>query len=458
MKKKPLIIILCLAVALRLFFAFKWHEIWWDSAVYIGMGKYIFSGGASGLFESIRPPFIPFVLGAFWWLNLDPVLFGRLFEILAFAGVVWLTYKLARTWFEERTAILTALIVSFSPIFLQLSVHQYTEIPAVFLTLLGIFLFTRKQFLWSGTAVGLAFLAKFPAGMFIIVIGGVALLNKKWKDASLVAAGFCLPVAPYLVWSWITLGNLIATLMLAQDTIARAMGCNVLRYKPWWQYGIWLFGETKLHVLAIPGIYVLMKNWSKKYWMLSLSILIPVIYFAQLHCRDYRYMILFLPFASMLTALGAVWLYDRLKLNKKWFIPLLVILGIWMAITAIGYYHANERQTPDALAEEYYHFLDNKQVVGEIWTANPIVAVYTDAKVDKIYYPIFDQNVSTQFFNHVADKNIEYVFLDNCGGGIICPEEDCMLDELHEQLDRHMTRVFDKEQGRCWYRIWFNVS
>jgi len=80
--------------------------------------------------------------------------------------------------------------------------------------------------------------------------------------------------------------------------------------------------------------------------------------------------------------------------------------------------------------------------------------------VDKIYYPIFDRDVSARFFNRVAlwEKDIEFVFLDNCGGGIICPEEDCMIDELHEQLDRHMTRVFDKQQGRCWYRIWTNVS
>ena len=35
------------------------HLIGWDEAVYLGMGKYIYSGGAIGLFEEIRPLGLP---------------------------------------------------------------------------------------------------------------------------------------------------------------------------------------------------------------------------------------------------------------------------------------------------------------------------------------------------------------------------------------------------------------
>ena len=38
-------------------------DIWWDSAVYLGMGKHIYSLGEVGLWESSRPLIWPLILG-----------------------------------------------------------------------------------------------------------------------------------------------------------------------------------------------------------------------------------------------------------------------------------------------------------------------------------------------------------------------------------------------------------
>ncbi len=456
-KNYPLLIIIAFALLLRLFFAFSWHEIWWDSGVYIGMGKYIFSGGESGLWEHIRPPFVPFVLGVFWILNLDPVLFGRLFEIFLFCGIVWLTYLLAKEWFDERTALLSALIISLSPIFFYLSFHQYTEIPAVFFILLSIYLFVKNRSIWSGIVLGLAFLSKFPAGIFLLILCIAALLNKNWKSALFIIAGFSIPSIPYLIWSWFAYGSPFATLIAAQDAISRALGCNVLRYMPWWQYSWWLvFSETKLHLFAIFGLFVLFKK--RKNCLFALCLFVPLLYFSQMHCRDYRYLALFLPFVAMLTSLGIIWLFNKFG-KKKFFYLLLIILGIWMLRTSLFYYYGNEVQSPDLVAEEYFSFLSDKSVTGEVWTSNPIIAAHTDARLDKIYYPIFDKELSTDFSNYLSERsgNISYVFLDNCGGGIICPPgEDCGLDSLQLKLDSLFVHVFDKSSNGCWYRIWRN--
>jgi len=144
-----LLVILALAIVLRLVFAFTYHEVWWDSGVYIGMGKFLFSYGANGLWEHIRPPLLPLALGILWWIGLDPLLFGRLLEIAFFGGIVGLTFLLAKEWFGEKEAIWSSLIVALSPIFFYLSFHPYTEIPSVFFILLSLWLL-KKHSGWAG--------------------------------------------------------------------------------------------------------------------------------------------------------------------------------------------------------------------------------------------------------------------------------------------------------------------
>ncbi len=462
MKNKAIIIILALTLFTRLIFAFGWHEIWWDSGVYIGMGKHLYSGGESGLLEHIRPPFVPIILGFLWKIGLDPVLFGRIIEMLFMLGIVWLTYLLAMHWFGEKTAILSSLIIALSPIFYYLSFHQYNEIPSTFFVLLALWLFAKEKYLWTGIASGLAFLSKFAPGMIIAIILLVLLTSKKWKPALITSAGFGIIAVPYFLWSWIIYGSPLATFIAAQDAISRVLGCNVLRYKPWWQYFYWIvFSETKLHLLAIPGIFVLWKKWKKAHLIFALILAIPLLYFMQLQCRDYRYLTMFLPFVAMLTSLGAVWIYEKFKFRKKYFFAiLLVILGAWMLRTSLVYYYGNELQQPDIIAEEYSSFLENKQIAGEIWTANPIIAAHTDARIEKIYYPIYDAGASRDFSEYIfINRNkIGAIFLDNCGGGIICPpnEAECeaRTEQLIKQLDASFNRAFDAQSGRCWYRIW----
>ena len=56
-------------------------DLWWDSSVYIGMGKYIYSSGELGLYEASRPLIWPLILGFFWKLGLDVIFFGKLLNI-----------------------------------------------------------------------------------------------------------------------------------------------------------------------------------------------------------------------------------------------------------------------------------------------------------------------------------------------------------------------------------------
>ena len=455
-----LIAIVVLAVALRLLFAFSYHEIWWDSGVYVGMGKYLASGGSAGLWEHIRPPFVPLLLGGLWFVGLDPVIFGRLFEILLMGAVVLLTYLVGKEWFGSRSALLASLLIALSPIFFHLSFHQYTEIPSVFFVLLSLFFIQRNHAVLSGAAVGLAFLAKFPAGLFFVIIAGFCLYLRKWRDAFKVAGGFALLVLPYLAASAFVYGSPLATLKAGQSAISLALGCNVLRYHPWWYYFVWLLGETKMHLFALPGVYFLMKSWKQKHVLFAASLIIPLAYFLQLHCRDYRYVTLFLPFVALLAAFGAISLLE-LKW-KKWsaFVILLVVCGLWAGNTMLNFYEANEVLVPDPVLEEYLRIADSLNVSGEVWVSHPSIAAHTNRLLEKMYYPIYNEGLALDFSTYIKTRTdkIGAVFLDNCGGGIICPPNDSACEaqssEMIGQLDARFTRVFDKNSGRCWYRVW----
>jgi len=91
-ENKFILIVLSIAFLIRLLFFFSYHAIWWDSAVYVGMGKYIFSLGKQGLWEPIRPIVWPIILGFLWKIKLNPIFFGRLLNIIMSLGIIYLVY------------------------------------------------------------------------------------------------------------------------------------------------------------------------------------------------------------------------------------------------------------------------------------------------------------------------------------------------------------------------------
>lgn len=453
--------IVLLSVLIRLIFAFSYHELWWDSGVYLGMGKYAFSGGESGLWEHIRPPFVPLMLGVIWKIGLDPVFLGRIAEILMMGGVVALTFLLAKEWFNERVAILSSIILALSPIFFYLSFHQYAEIPSVLFFLLALYFGSKRPFL-AGVCCAFAFLSKFPTGIVLAVLGAVFLLNANWAALMYLLAGFSLAVSPYFIATIFAYGSPLATLSAAQDAIARALGCNVLRYRPWWYYGYWLFfSESKLHLFSILGVGVLFKNWKRRQVVFAFALVLPLLYFLPMQCRDYRYLTLFLPFIVMLTSLGIVWLVERL--NKRWFVPVVAVISICLAALCFNFY-LGERALPNAIEQEFFELPQKSEVQGEIWTGNPIVAAFTNKRLEKVYYPIYDAKLAKDFNSYVElhSDRIGMVLLENCGGGLICPPDDADCEEettrLIERLDERFTRIFDKSRGKCWYRAWVSVE
>ena len=78
-RHKVFLIIFLLFIVVKIFSLFVSHDIWWDSSVYLGIGKYIYSSGEAGLWEPSRPLVWPLMLGFFW--EMGYVFFGKLLVV-----------------------------------------------------------------------------------------------------------------------------------------------------------------------------------------------------------------------------------------------------------------------------------------------------------------------------------------------------------------------------------------
>ncbi len=453
--------VIIIAALARLLYFFDWHEVWWDSGVYFGMAKYIWSAGKSGLWEPIRPVLWPLVIGFGWWFKLNIVWFARLIEFVLALVSAWLVYLIGRKIFSQRSAVLSAIVWSFSPIVFYLSFHEYTEIPEVTLVLAAVYAFISGRYWLAGILAGLSFLAKFPAGMFLAILLICLLLEKRWKQVLRTVIGFVLPVAPYLVFNKILYGSFLSPIIDAHRNILAVVGCNIMRYKPWYQYFGWIVFDNVLNVFALLGIFIAVKEWKRQYVLPLLSVLIPLAYFSQLHCRDYRYLVLFLPFVALFAGYGIdaviTFIEQRWKLAPA--VAIMVVL-IVSAASGILFYQNNEPRAPDSAAEKYFKWLGERKIDGGIWSSNPVVAAYTDQKTSKIYYPVYGVETAADFNKYLQDNHekVGAVLLDNCGGGLVCSPDDekcpAEIDKMRAFLNENFRQVFFDQSGRCWYSIY----
>jgi hypothetical protein len=343
-----------------------------------------------------------------------------------------------------------------------MSFHLYTEIPAIFFVLAGLYSYLKEKQFLAGLFIGFAFIAKFPAAIFLIALLALLLFSKDTKRISLFCSGFAIVAVPFLIINRIAYGNFLLPIIDAKKAIGQVLGCNYLWHKPWhWYFSFIFLKENFLHLFSIAGLYYFIKNFTRKINIkktaVFLFLLLPFIYFLQLNCRDYRYLIIIAPFLAVFTADGI----KRQIKQKQYFMPVLFVVLVLSAVTGIGFYHDNRVPYND-MQQNYFEFLKDKEVEGEVWSANPIIAIYSDEKINKIYYPIFNVERGWYFYQYLKEspEKVEYVLLDSCGGGIICHHDDsnCTknLDYVYSYLNKNFDMAYNQSRGKCIYRIYRN--
>lgn len=469
-RRKYIISILTISLLLRILLLFRYNLIWWDSSVYIGMGKWIFSNGAIGLWEFFRPPFLPLILGSIYKVGLSPVLVGRIIEIMFSLGVIFLTYLIGKE-INEKVGLISALVVSFTPVFLSYSIRILTGIPSTFFALISIYLLVKKPLTWkkvllSSIFSGIAFLTRFPQGILLVSVLLAMFLSffrekKKIfiKRGILFFFGFLITVSPYLLFNQVQHGSFLSPFI---------KGSEIAKSTLWIHQGKHLYFYFKELLLQSPfylfsllgGFYFIKEKLEFKPILLLLTLFLFFSYFQSYPNRQIRFTLVYLPYLCILSSYGFLQLLNKIKdkrfieNEKRSFIKIIVLLSV---VIISGYLMG--LGTSNSLVEEsyskpkvfeFYEYLNgikNKTILSN----TPIVAGVSDSKVEMIYVP-----VESAIKNYESKKkDSDLIVINRCQ--LPCPPEDknCkeMRNRLFKKISKENKKVFETKYHTCLYQI-----
>jgi len=442
--KRPLFFIILFSVIFRLAYLLFNLPLWWDSHVYIGMAKYIFSAGQLGIWEIFRPLLHSIILGLFWKIGLNVIIIGKLLDILFSVLAIYLTYKIGKEIFNEKIALLGTILFSFNSLFLMFNGLILTEPLAIFLGLMGTFLFIKisknksaeistdistnkkKEYLlllFSGLFLGLSFMSKFPMGI-IFAAAGISLLFKrtnlfnKIREGLILLFGFLIPVIPYLIFNHYKYQNILLPFTEGSQIVTTATwayGSGIL------YYFIHFFLAYPLFLFFFVYCYEFIKNKHWKDYRKLILLLIPLlvlIYFIYVPRKEIRYLVLIIPFISILSAYSIIKTYHYLKNHAqpliwpKAFIIICTIAIIVYFLPVFGF------ENIPTMQKEVQETIQNYNIKGTILSSDPSLVSYVDNPLTILsagmwYGPqIYEQN----------KHNYDLLFINDCD--FICAPED----------------------------------
>ncbi|MBL7056227.1 glycosyltransferase family 39 protein, partial [Candidatus Woesearchaeota archaeon] len=262
--KKNYIFSILLLLFLFIYFLAVQSDLWWDSAVYIGMGKYIYSAGESGLLEPARPVILPLFLGFFWKLGLDSAFYGKLLSILFSLGILILTYLITLKIFNKKIALLSAFFLSLFPVFFLFSNLSLTEIPSTFFLLASVLYLIKNNYKASGFLLGISLMTRFFQVFAVIAIFSFLFYNykknklkKQFLDFTVY---FSVPVTLYLIVNYFLYSNPFYPFL---QQVFLTLNTGTIYSQPIYFYFLGLFRGNFLVIFSVLGICYLLKKPSK---------------------------------------------------------------------------------------------------------------------------------------------------------------------------------------------------
>lgn len=428
-KQKLLLLIIAVFIIAKTLIALSFHPAQWDEAVYVGMGKYIYSSGQSGFWEPIRPPVLPLLIGL-----LNPFTAEMLMTAFA-AGTILLTYIIAAKLFNERAAILSALLVAGSTIFFKQSSLFMTEIPSTLLALATLYFLITQRLTAASATSGLAALTKFPHFLLIIILLLPLLQLLQQKKLKIAAAKTAVPFATiiliYLTINFFSYGQNIRAalepLILAASHQSNPIeAVHGLLYNAFF-YLIVLVKQNLFFIFLPLGVIAAVRT--KKYLLLS-YLATYLLYFTLIINKQERFALLFLPAAAILAGQGVYQLLLTKTGNRTGMAAtalLFLAAGfVTFNITAENYGYYHERQ--QAAAPEYSYS-------GTILTSNPTVAYYTNNKVIPYYFSTADGEEGIRKAAERFEKNKDSSEIYFNANDFYCEKYDRYCSEALEKIE-----------------------
>ena len=377
------------------FFMFKlyqshyYHLTIWDESVYIGIGKYLYSGGEVGLLEDIRPIGLPLILGLFWRLGFNILKTGEIISILFGTGSIIMTYLLGKKLYNKNTGMISAVLLAFSPVFFYFSSFALTSIPSLFFSLAAIYLFKEKKYFFSGLFCGITFLIRYPQGLLFASL--VLLSIKNFKDVKKIVLGFLCIVIPLLLYNLFMYGNFLQPFISASthqsNEVNSVLDSSILsKVHNFLYYFIELLKQNILSVFFFISILFYIKKKEK-------FIIIPflyLIYFTLINNKQTRFSIVFIP---LIYIFSINYLLIKLKRFKTKDIIIILVLSSLIYPTILIYQDTKLRGEYVPQINDYYQFIINQQFETKILTTDPTPIAYSDIKLIPAYSSVEDFDI-----------------------------------------------------------------
>ncbi len=454
-----IIIVISFFSIVKIKLLFMPHPTVWDEAVYIGMGKYIYSLGQIGLWEEIRPIGFPLILGFLWKLNLPVILFSELAEILFAVGNIILVYIITNRLFNKKVAIISSIILAVSPIFFYNASIIFTHIPSTFFALMSVYFFISiktkvKRAILCGSFCAIAFMFRFPQGVLLPAYLSVFFfktekLINKIKNILFFCLGFIIITSPFLVFNYFKYyGHIFMPLVEAskhQSNLAHAVSNQVYNI---FYYLIELIKENPLLIFLLVGTYFYVKNRDTKLNIFYAITAIFVLYYSTIINKQLRFSLEFLPYLAIICAYGVyniqTWI-RKIKRNNNWvkklFIILLLALFFMPLKIDIEQYRWRQITESDTISKIHKYFLNNN-ITSPILTTDPTLAAFSDVKV----YPFYGNlEIAPKSYKYFRPKS-QYIMYATDFYPCYNNEECVERERLFERIKSENTLIFNREK------------
>ena len=455
-----LILIIGVFIALSSRVLFLNPDPWWDAAVYGGMGMFMFSGGDVGLWEPARPPVLPILLGALWWVGLDAQWWGMLIGILAGAGCIAISFGLGNLIGKKGTGTLAALFLAFSPTFFLFSQVNQTEIISLFLSLASLWFFAKRRYGISGFLSGVSILTRFFQGIFafgLLVLACWQVISQRENKKRIVqfVTALLIPLLAYFILNYALYGDALYPFFLQYWMI---FNTGWVFHQPISYYFFGIFGENPLFLLIVfPLVGYCKTIFGRKskdsshplIIFLGILVLVNVVPYLFIAHKEMRFLLSSFPLVAILAAKGVTEFTQKVPGLGQW--PQRGIIAIWVIFASFSLSWNNF----DDRLEFFSPFLEAVPQGKTAWISNPAFALETAGRVTQLmYYPLYNTKRAAQLLN--SSEAPDFVFLNTCDV-LPCPTQDTGCAPGTSQLISGFRKDFlhssEVTEGECTYMI-----
>ncbi|MBW2974636.1 glycosyltransferase family 39 protein [Candidatus Woesearchaeota archaeon] len=458
----------------------KAHNIIWDEAVYMGMGKYLFSSGNLGFWEIVRPIGLPLILGLIWKSGFNYVLFSEFISILFSVGCIIFTYLIGKEMVNKEVGVISSSILAITSVFFLYTNYILTGIPSTFFVLFGIYVYLKKHnLLVAGILCGIGALFRFPQaliGISFILALFISLLRDRdmksfLKKSSLFSFGFLLSHIPFLIFNYFIYNKETSRIYHALfrpwilGTWAQFNPAESIITGTWvsylyniFYYVIELLKENTLFIFIIPGlIFILSKKIKKResFNVIVATFFIYFLYFTYISNKQTRFLIVFLPYASLIAAYG---FYYSFLHSKKDRIRIAIVIFVIISLVGVinrdlNYYNWRLKEELPIVGD-YYKFFVDKEIKGAILTTDPVPAVYVDAKFVPFF---FSPDLGHKVYALHRNETFAIILIPEsfyCSNG----DKECKkrLNSLFKLIEDENELVFSEIYGDRAYHIYLS--